>query len=102
VQWYPSERTLNSFLSAFPFVVEVNGILLGSERPVHFDAEAVASHLHEPKLHAYLEEAGWNANAIGDKLLSSRVTVYGPDYPRRNDINTDLFPKDEFFLSGYN
>jgi spermidine synthase len=102
VQWYPSERTLNSFLSAFPFVVEVNGILLGSERPVHFDAEAVASHLHEPKLHAYLEEAGWNANAIGDELLSSRVTVYGPDYPRRNDINTDLFPKDEFFLSGYN
>ena len=104
VQWVPSERTLNSFLSAFPFVVELfdGGILLGSERPVHFDAEAVASHLHEPKLHAYLEEAGWDANAIGDKLLSSRVTVYGPDHPRRDDINTDLFPKDEFFLSGYN
>ena len=39
-----------------------------------------------------------------EKLLAgylAKPIVYGPDYPRQqlSDINTDLFPKDEFDLS---
>ena len=91
-------------MSAFPVVVQLLdvGVLLGSERPVHFDGEALARRLREPTLHAYLEAAGWDADAIGHSLSSSRVKFWGPDDPRPDsDINTDLFPKDEFFLSDY-
>ena len=104
VQWAPTVRTVNSFVSAFPVVVQLLdvGVLLGSERPVHFDGEALARRLREPTLHAYLEAAGWDADAIGHSLSSSRVKFWGPDDPRPDsDINTDLFPKDEFFLSDY-
>jgi predicted membrane-bound spermidine synthase len=102
VQWAPTARTVNTFVSAFPFVVQLLdvGILLGGERPVHFDAEAVALRLREPTLHAYLKSAGWDVDAIGHLLSSSRVKTWGPDDPRpHDDINTDLFPKDEFYLS---
>jgi len=106
VQWAPTERTVNSFVSAFPFVELLDvgeSILLGSERPIHFDGEAVTRRLHEPTLHAYLEAAGWDADAIGLLLSRKPLKVWGPDDPRPDDdINTDLFPKDEFYLSAYN
>jgi spermidine synthase len=98
VQWEPTVRTVNSFVSAFPFVVQLRdlNVLLGSDQPVHFDAEAVARRLHEPTFHAYLKAAGWNTDAIEDELRSSRVRVWGPGNSRPDDdINTDLFPKDE-------
>jgi hypothetical protein len=101
---------VNSFVSVFPFVVELrfvgelgDVILLGSDRPMHFDARLIAFRLREPTLNAYLEAAGWDVDAIGHLLSSSRVKTWEPDDPRpHDDINTDLFPKDEFYLSGYN
>jgi hypothetical protein len=59
--------------------------------------------LRDATLHAYLEAAGWDADEIGPLLSRKPLKVWGPDDPRPDDnINTDLFPKDEFYLSAYN
>lgn len=101
VQWAPTQRTISSFLAAFPYVVQLgDDILLGSGQPVHFDAEAVMRRLQEPAIRAYLEAAKWNIDTIGHLLTGGRVKVWTPGDPRRMDeLNTDLFPRDEFYLN---
>jgi spermidine synthase len=104
VQWAPTARTLNSFLDVFPHVVELDvaydKILLGSDRPIPFDLEALIGRLHEPAIRAYLQTANWKADAIGHMLREARERLWGPEAPRPSgDVNTDLFPKDEFYLN---
>jgi spermidine synthase len=45
VQWAPTERTVASFVNVFPYVVQINGVLLGSERPIPFTMEGLAARL---------------------------------------------------------
>jgi spermidine synthase len=100
VQWMPSPRSVNSFVSVFPYVVDLhNGyILLGSDQPIPFDANAIALRLQEPTIRTYLE-AALDSRWIGNWLLSGQVRLWRPGDPRPDDVNTDLFPKDEFFLN---
>jgi hypothetical protein len=104
VQWEPTPRALASFLAAFPHVVRLDAghgrgaVLLGSpDRPVPFDREALARRL-EAVMPA-LEAASWRAWELRNLLLQSSVQVWGPGDPRPGDVNTDLFPKDEYFLN---
>jgi spermidine synthase len=101
VQWIPSPRSLNSLVSVFPYVVDLfdGYILLGSDQPIRFDANAVARRLQEPAIRTYLEAAKLDTRAIGDWLLSGHVKLLRPGDPRPDEVNTDLFPKDEFFLN---
>ena len=96
--WAPTQRVYNTFIRAFPHVVAMPGILLGSNQPIPLDRAAINGRV--------AAAAGHFASARIDieKLLDAYVShpiVYGPDYPRQQlaDINTDLFPKDEFDLS---
>jgi spermidine synthase len=74
-------------------------VLLGGDDNVHFDVKTLAIRLQEPAIRDYLEAAGWNVNAIVDSLYRAPVNVWGPGDPRPIDVNTDLFPKDEFYLN---
>jgi hypothetical protein len=48
----------------------------------------------------YFDSAGIDIEKLLGGYLDS-VTMYGPDYPRQQlaDIDTDLFPRDEFDLT---
>jgi spermidine synthase len=99
VQWAATERTVASFLSVFPHVVRVNDALLGSDRPIAFALEAMAERLHGPA-RPYVVAGGWDPAAIVGWLSARPVTVWAPGDPRGDrDVNTDLFPKDEYFLN---
>jgi spermidine synthase len=98
--WAPTQRVYNTFIRTFPHVVSMPGILIGSNQPIPLERAAITARLTDPWTREYFERAGTD---IG-KLLSGyldRPTVYAPDFPRETlvDINTDLFPKDEFDLS---
>jgi spermidine synthase len=104
VQWEPTPRTLASFLAAFPHVVRLDAghgrgaVLLGSpDRPVPFDREALTRRL-EAVMPA-MEAASWRAAELRNLLLEAPVEVWGPRDPRPGEVNTDLFPKDEYFLN---
>ena len=102
VQWAPTPRVVNSFLAVFPHVVQLPhlGILLGSDRPIRFDLEMLKSCLNDPAVRIALEAAEWNIDAIARFIGESQVNVWQPDSVRpHGDVNTDLFPRDEFYLN---
>ena len=100
VQWAPTERIVDTFAAVFPHVVRVQNILLGSDRPIPFDMAAFRAKLLEPATSAYLAGGGYCCVGM-DRLAGDRVAaVWRPDSVRRvADVNTDLFPKDEYYLN---
>jgi spermidine synthase len=98
--WAPTQRVYNTFIQVFPYVVAMPGILIGSNEPIPMDRAAVEARLGNAATREYFDRAGIDIR----KLLATYLdapTVYTPAYPRQQlgDVNTDLFPKDEFDLS---
>ena len=99
VQWAPTDRTVSSFLAVFPHVVRVNDVLLGSARPIPFTLQSVAERLRGPA-RPYLVAADWDPDALLARLSAKPAEIWGPSDTRRaGDVNTDLFPRDEYFLN---
>jgi spermidine synthase len=98
--WAPTQRVYNTFIRAFPYVVAMPGILIGSKEPIAIDRPAIDARLGAPDAHQYFERAGINIQALLATYLDAPIS-YTPASPRLQlaDINTDLFPKDEFDLS---
>ena len=100
VTWAPTERTHQTFLSVFPYVLRFgDNVDVGSSQPISFDPAKVSAEGQEKFVHDYFAEAGIDVEAmIKDYLQPGRVTAYGPDATRPGpaEINTDLFPRDEF------
>jgi predicted membrane-bound spermidine synthase len=96
--WVPTQRVYNTFIRTFPHVVAMPGILVGSNDPIPLDRAAIAARIADAADH--FGRAGIDIARLLDGYLSNPI-VYGPDYPRQQlaDINTDLFPRDEFDLS---
>jgi len=100
VTWAPTERTHQTFLSVFPYVLRFgDNVDVGSLQPIAFDPTNVYAQGQVKFVHDYFAEAGIDVEAmIKDYLEPGKVTAYGPDATRPGpaDINTDLFPRDEF------
>ena len=90
-----------SFVSVFPYVLrfEASGtdILFGSNSLIHYDPQVLLERFEGDLRNVeYLDQGGINLN-IDSIWLSGTWT---PDTPRESDdINTDLFPKDEYYLN---
>jgi len=98
--WAPTQRVYNTFIRAFPYVVAMPGILIGSNQPIPLDRAAIDARLAAPEAHQYFARAGIDITQLLNKYLDAPV-VYTPAYPRAQlgEVNTDLFPRDEFDLS---
>ena len=96
-------RIRDTFLKVFPYVVRVGEILIGSNQPIPYDHQAFIKVLEKPSVHAYFTSGGVDFNNVINRIRGAKVAHYGPEYDRSKlvDINTDLFPKDEYFLSRY-
>ncbi|MCU0984063.1 MAG: fused MFS/spermidine synthase [Acetobacteraceae bacterium] len=102
VQWAPTERVARSFLNAFPHVLMLLpvSIVIGSDQPIPFDPAALAARFGEPAFQAWAARAGVDISGF-PALFAGEVRVWGPDTPRGDpgEVNTDLFPRDEFYLN---
>jgi spermidine synthase len=100
VTWAPTERIHQTFLSVFPYVLRFgDNVDVGSSQPIAFDPANIYAQGREKFVHDYFAEAGIDVEAmINDYMQPGKVTAYGPDATRPGlaDINTDLFPRDEF------
>jgi len=98
--WAPTQRVYNTFIRAFPYVVAMPGILVGSNQPIALDRAAIDARLDSPETRHYFERAGIDIKQLLTRYLDAPV-IYTPTYPRDQlgEINTDLFPRDEFDLS---
>lgn len=100
VQWAPTPRTIATFRSVFPHVVYAEPALLGSNQPIAYDAARVTARLEEPSIRAYLAESEVNIDELRARFASVRPVAWGPgDVVPSRDVNTDLWPRDEYYLN---
>jgi len=102
VTWCPSPRVRNTVLRSFPYVLEVGTTLIGSDAPVAFDAVRLQERMREPSVVSHYRRGGVEVEALLADILSSPVRTFGPHDDRSSfdDVNTDLFPKDEYGNTG--
>jgi predicted membrane-bound spermidine synthase len=99
--WVPSQRVHDTFVRVFPYGVSLPGILLGSNQPFEIDPAVVAARAADPRVREYFRRAGVDIEQLIGQFLNGPSARFGPDFDRTplTDINTDLFPRDEFDLS---
>lgn len=93
--WSPTPRTRASFLRGFPHVVEFdNGVvLIGSNEPIALDVDAWRRRLESQEVTGYL---GPDVVAQCVAALPSARVVPASDRGGSDQVNTDLFPLDEY------
>jgi spermidine synthase len=97
VQWVPTGRTRASFLRVFPYVLDFKWVMIGSASPINVSYERINKELAGPP-GEYIASMGWNRNDITSALISGLPQTWTPDVPREDrDVNTDIFPKDEYY-----
>jgi hypothetical protein len=100
VTWAPTERVRRTFVKVFPYVLAVDAIYIGSNEPIAFDREAVIGRMASDEVRDYYARAGIDIEGLIGPYLKGYVGAFGPDYDRAtlDDLNSDLFPKDEYRL----
>jgi spermidine synthase len=98
VQWVPTDRTLATFLRVFPYVVEIGKFaLIGSRSPINISYERLNELLAGPA-GEYLTKMGWSRHEVASRLTWRLPQTWTPHDPREDrDVNTDIFPKDEYY-----
>lgn len=95
VTWVPTWRVAATFASAFPYVLDLGSVMVGSRDPIEYDPDVIRARVEHPFTQAYYARAGIDVMAAAAPLLKAadyRVDVAA--IPR--DINRDLHPKDEY------
>ena len=99
VAWSPKVRIANTFRSAFAHVVEMRHgqLLVGSNGPVALDVGSWRARAESPEVSSYL--GGANVRKLLEALGTARLV--GPPGPlAEEELNRDLFPRDEFKVGG--
>ncbi len=98
--WAPTARVHNAFIRAFPYVMSLPGLMVGSNDPIALDREAVAARMGDAAVRDHYEAAGISIDQLLQPYLAE-PTWFGPEFDRRTltDFNTDLFPRDEYDLT---
>jgi spermidine synthase len=94
VAWLPSQRAKETFGQVFPFIVAVRNVMVGSSAPIEIDKQAMKTQLASPFMRQYYAEAGLDT-AVFDEIINEAHTT---SLQSRIDINSDLFPRDEFMV----
>ena len=103
VTWIPTSRVRDTFVRSFPHVLLVKDIGIGSATPIRFDREALIARCRDPWVHAYYMRVGINLRRLVEEHLAEEdARLIGPEEDRSSytDVNSDLFPKDEFLHDG--
>jgi hypothetical protein len=98
VTWAPTSRVERTFVAVFPYVASYGDFLLGSRDPIVIDRERVRSRLSDPVVQAYYDNSGVDIGSLLGPYIDQAPAMFDPSSDRSTiaDINTDLFPRDEF------
>ncbi len=100
VSWAPTPRVLASFRRAFPHVIVVNGIAVGSQGPIQTEKAMIEERLANPFTVEHFERLHGKIDPLISDLLAGKFERYSasPDKLATTDVNSDLFPKDEYMI----
>jgi predicted membrane-bound spermidine synthase len=100
VQWGPSQRSVETFVSVFPHVVLLmpGSVLIGSETPIAFDPATLAARFADPAVQAHLARGNRDFSTYAE-LFAQPALIWSPGMARADASLTDVFPRDEFYLN---
>ena len=100
VQWAPTERSVETFRSVFPYVTMIHPAMLGSDRPIPYSREKIAALLARPDVSVHLATARIDTAELAEWFEDKKVEVLndGRTVPAPTP-NTDFFPRDEYYLN---
>ena len=96
VTWAPTGRVIDTFVQAFPHVLQIGAILVGSTDPIEYEPELIRARAQDPFTRAHYVNAGIDVMAAVAPLLAAEVFRYSGGTGGDRDINRDLHPKDEY------
>jgi predicted membrane-bound spermidine synthase len=103
VSWLPTARVQATFVRSFPHVLLLEQMAVGSNDPIPFDRAALLARLEDPFVRDYFARARIDIRRLVTAHLAAREPVLlspGSDRSAFEDVNRDLFPKDEFLVDG--
>jgi len=102
VTWTPTDRVRNAFLSVFPHVLDFEDMMVGSPDPIQVSTEEIRARLNQPEVQEHFR---FNRRPVNELMApysgaSLPARLIGPETERTGgqDMNSDLFPRDEFSL----
>jgi len=100
VQWAPTERSVETFRSVFPYVTMMHPALIGSDRPIPFSREKILERLAGPEIDRHMAAAGVDRAELRKWFQDKKIEVLndGKTVPAKSP-NTDFFPRDEYYLN---
>ncbi len=100
VQWAPTERSIETFRSVFPYATLIAPVLLGSNRPIAISREKILKLLDQPEFDSHLAAARIDRVELRRWLGEKKVEPLndGAVVPAAT-ANTDFFPRDEYYLN---
>lgn len=92
--WAPTRRVRASFAQAFPHVVAVGDVqvLVGSKSPLDVDVAGWLARLDAPAVRNYLGAE----HVARIRTALENAVAFSPRRVKPDDLNLDLFPRDEF------
>jgi hypothetical protein len=98
VTWAPTARVARTFVAVFPYVISYGDILVGSRDPIVIDRERIRTRLSDPAVQAYYVNSGVYIRELLAPYIDDKPLMFDPNSDRTAivDINSDLFPRDEF------
>ncbi|PSF39240.1 spermine synthase [Aphanothece hegewaldii CCALA 016] len=105
VEWNVGWGTTQTFQSVFPYVIQLTmnenlSVLIGSVHEVYFNREALLTKLADPDVIEFLNNAGVEVEQIRHNVKTAKVEYYSQSKNGKpSPINTDLFPRSEYYLN---
>ena len=100
VQWAPTQRSIETFRSVFPYVTMVHPAMIGSDRPIPYAREKVLALLERPEIAAHLKAARVDRDELQKWIEDKKIeTLNNGQVVAASSPNTDFFPRDEYYLN---
>lgn len=100
VQWAPTERSIETFRSVFPYVTMVHPAMIGSDRPIPYARDKILELLARPEIDLHLAVARIDRGDLRKWFEDKKVEVLNDGkVVKAASPNTDFFPRDEYYLN---
>lgn len=82
--WVPTERVRSTFLRAFPYVVSLPQVMVGSNTAIELDRGSIAARLGQSAVERYYRSAGIDIARLFEEFLAAPVTIPRSKQPRQS------------------
>jgi spermidine synthase len=96
-----SDVVINTAASVFPYVTIIKGLAVFGFQPLKNVQNEIQKKISDPEVRAYFNEGGFDIEDFAAAISSGEIRTFKiqqKPFEDRSNLNTDLFPQNEFLL----